>query len=172
MGVLGHGLHPPTKSGRIDRPGMSGVRIVTDEPDLRSPDYAELVLATDSPITSRQVHLYRGHWFDALEVYWKDLQRSGPFAKRDYGTSDTAGGMGRNRDSSLVAAHVTRAAGRDAARSASSLSWYAPNFRKYWVTPGLAFPAGFRRGGPVAELVCDGMDRCEPGRQRGPVALG
>ena len=74
---------------------------MTDEPDTGSPDYAEIVLATDSPSTSRQTHLYRGHWFDALEVYWKDLHRPGPFADRDYGTSDLAGGMGRNRDSSL-----------------------------------------------------------------------
>lgn len=134
VGVLGHGLHPPTRSGLVDRPGMAGVRIVTDEPDLASPDYAELVLATDSPVTSRQVHLYRGHWFDALEVYWKDLQKPGPFAKRDYGTSDTAGGMGRNRDSSLVAAHVRVEPGRtESVRYV--IAWYVPNFRKYWVTP-------------------------------------
>ena len=43
----------------------------------------------------------RRHWFDALEVYWKDLNRPGQFIDRDYKTSDMAGGMGRNRDSSL-----------------------------------------------------------------------
>ena len=134
VGVLGHGLHPPTRAERVDRPGVTGVKIVTDEPDLRSPDYAELVIATDSEAASRQVHLYRGHWFDALEVYWQDLQKPGPFAKRDYGTSDTAGGMGRNRDSSLVAAHVTVQPG-ETKPVRFVVAWYAPNFRKYWVTP-------------------------------------
>jgi uncharacterized protein (DUF608 family) len=134
VGVVGHGLHPPTKANRVDRSGMVGVRVVTDEPDLTSPDYAELVLATDAQRTSRQTHLYRGHWFDALEVYWKDLNRPGPFAERDYGTSDTAGGMGRNRDSSLVAAHV-RLAPHETKTVRFLIAWYAPNFRKYWVTP-------------------------------------
>ena len=132
--MLGHGLRPPTKAGRVNRKGVTGVKVMTDEPDKGSSDYAELVLATDTPATSRQTHLYRGHWFDALEVYWKDLHRPGPFADRDYGTSDTAGGMGRNRDSSLVAAHVTVAPG-ETRTVRFALSWYAPNFRKYWVTP-------------------------------------
>ncbi|MEP7240534.1 MAG: GH116 family glycosyl hydrolase, partial [Devosia sp.] len=134
VGVVGHGLHPPTKARRVNRKGTTGVKVMTDEPDTSSPDYAEIVLATDSADTSRQVHLYRGHWFDALEVYWKDLNRPGPFAPRDYGTSDTAGGMGRNRDSSLVAAHLTVAPGAtETVRFA--LCWYTPNFRKYWITP-------------------------------------
>ena len=93
--------------------GGPGSRIVTDEETPDAPDYAELVLATDAADTSRQTHLYRGHWFDALEVYWKDLSAPGPFAERDYGTPRLwPAGMGRNRDSSLVAAHVTVAAGR------------------------------------------------------------
>jgi non-lysosomal glucosylceramidase len=134
VGVLGHGLHPPTRAERMSSPGASGIRIFTDEPDLGSPDYAELALATDSPSFSRQVHLYRGHWFDSLEVYWKDLQKVGQFAERDYGTSDTAGGMGRNRDGSLVAAHVRVAPG-ESGSARFVIAWYAPNFRKYWVTP-------------------------------------
>jgi uncharacterized protein (DUF608 family) len=134
VGVVGHGLHPPTKATRVSRKGVAGVKVLTDEPDYGSPDYAEIALATDSLATSRQVHLYRGHWFDALEVYWQDLNRPGPFAPRDYRTSDIAGGMGRNRDSSLVAAHVTVPAG-ESRIVRFALSWYAPNFRKYWITP-------------------------------------
>jgi non-lysosomal glucosylceramidase len=134
VGVVGHGLHPPTKAGRVNRKGAVGVKVSTDEPDTTSPDYAEITLATDSPVTSRQTHLYRGHWFDALEVYWKDLHRPGPFTERDYGTSDLAGGMGRNRDSSLVAAHVVVPPG-ETRTVRFALSWYTPNFRKYWITP-------------------------------------
>ncbi|WP_374627605.1 GH116 family glycosyl-hydrolase, partial [Devosia sp.] len=134
VGVVGHGLQPPTKATRVNRKGVTGVKVITDEPDTGAPHYAEIVLATDSPVTSRQTHLYRGHWFDALEVYWKELNQPGPFADRDYGTVDVAGGMGRNRDSSLVAGHVVVAPGET--RSVRfALTWYAPNFRKYWITP-------------------------------------
>jgi len=134
VGVVGHGLQPPTKSNRVNRKGFSGVKIATDEPDQGAAHYAEIVLATDHPATSRQTHLFRGHWFDALEVYWKDLAKPGPFTDRDYGTADVAGGMGRNRDSSLVAGHVTIAPGASATIR-FALAWYTPNFRKYWITP-------------------------------------
>lgn len=135
VGVVGHGLRPPTKANKVGRKGkMAGVKVMTDEPDTDSPDYSEIVLATDAKQTSRQTHLYRGHWFDALEVYWKDLHRPGPFTDRDYGTADMAGGMGRNRDSSLVAGHIT-VAPHESATIRFALAWYAPNFRKYWVTP-------------------------------------
>lgn len=134
VGVVGHGLQPPTKATRVNRKGVTGVKVVTDEPDGGAPHYAEIVLATDSPVTSRQTHLYRGHWFDALEVYWKELNQPGPFGDRDYGTADVAGGMGRNRDSSLVAGHVVVAPG-DTRSVRFAITWYAPNFRKYWITP-------------------------------------
>jgi uncharacterized protein (DUF608 family) len=134
VGVVGHGLRAPTRasSGRTD--GRTWVRIVTDEEAPDAPDYAELILATDAQETSRQTHLYRGHWFDALEVYWKDLAKPGAFTERDYKTPDYSGGMGRNRDSSLVAAHVSVAPNeRRSVRFA--IGWYVPNFRKYWVSP-------------------------------------
>ncbi|MEO6012558.1 MAG: GH116 family glycosyl-hydrolase [Devosia sp.] len=134
VGVVGHGLQPPTKANRINRKGVAGVKVMTDEPDSGAPHYAEIVLATDSPVTSRQTHLYRGHWFDALEVYWKELNQPGVFKDRDYGTADVAGGMGRNRDSSLVAGHVVVGPG-ETKSVRFALTWYAPNFRKYWITP-------------------------------------
>lgn len=134
VGVVGHGLQPPTKATRVNRKGVTGVKVITDEPDTSAPHYAEIVLATDSPVTSRQTHLYRGHWFDALEVYWKELNQPGAFTDRDYGTADVAGGMGRNRDSSLVAGHVIVAPG-ETKSVRFAITWYAPNFRKYWITP-------------------------------------
>lgn len=143
VGVVGHGLQPPTRATRVNRKGVAGVKVVTDEPDHGAAHYAEIVLATDHPVTSRQTHLFRGHWFDALEVYWKDLQKPGPFADRDYGTADVAGGMGRNRNSSLVAGHVTVGPG-GSATIRFAIAWYAPNFRKYWITPAWHFrqPSG------------------------------
>jgi uncharacterized protein (DUF608 family) len=134
VGVIGHGLRPPTAGSLVTRDGLTGVRVVTVDATPSEPEYAELVLATDAADTSHQVHLYRGHWFDALEVYWKDLGTPGRFAPRDYGSSDLAPGMGRNRDSGLVAAHVRVPPGESRVVR-FVIAWYAPTFRKYWVSP-------------------------------------
>ena len=134
VGVLGHALAPSTRAARFTRKSMSGVSIVTDETTPSSPDHVELVLATDAEQTSSQVHLYRGHWFDSLEVYWHDLNRPGPFTPRDYRSSDPMGGMGRNRDGTLLAAQVRVAPG-ETRTVRLVLAWYAPVFRKYWASP-------------------------------------
>ncbi|MBX6390949.1 MAG: hypothetical protein IRZ08_18495, partial [Frankia sp.] len=136
VGVLGHGLPLATRAAPLTAPtGTWGVSVVTDETEPSSPDHAELVLATDAEFTSSQVHLFRGHWFDALEVYWRDLNRPGPFAPRDYGDVDPRGGMGRNRDSSLLCAHLLGVQPGETRRARLVIAWYAPVFRKYWVSP-------------------------------------
>lgn len=134
VGVVGHGLRAPTAGSLVTGDGLTGVGVVTAEAEPSEPEHAQLVLATDAADTSHQVHLYRGHWFDALEVYWKDLGTPGPFAPRDYGSPDLAPGMGRNRDSGLVAAHVHVPAG-ESREVRFVIAWYAPIFRKYWVSP-------------------------------------
>ena len=132
VGVLGHGLEQPTAAQPLAGEA-SGVAIVTEDRDRDTPDYAELVLATDAPVTSRQTYLYRGLWFDALEVYWRDLQRPGPMRERSYAAGDSAGGMRRDRDCSLHAAHITVAPG-ETGRVRFVIAWYAPNFSKYWIS--------------------------------------
>ncbi|MDO1585690.1 GH116 family glycosyl-hydrolase [Rhizobium oryzicola] len=134
VGVLGHGLPPPTRAALVGRDGMLGVKAYRDECERDQPDFAEFVLATDCPDADRQAHLFRGHWFDALEVYWNELAAPGRFAPREYKTSDTAGGMGRNRDSSLAAGRLELAPGASGTVR-FVIAWYAPVFRKYWVTP-------------------------------------
>ena len=117
VGVVGHGLHPPTKASRVKRKGATGVKVDDRRARYRrARTMPRSCLRPTVPSISRQTHLYRGHWFDALEVYWKDLHRPGPFTDRDYGTSDLAGGMGRNRDSSLARRPRHRRAGRDPER--------------------------------------------------------
>ena len=73
IGVLGHGVEQPTIADTAEgKSQRCGDRDRGSRAD--APDYAELVLATDAPTASRQSYLYRGLWFDALEIYWRDLQ--------------------------------------------------------------------------------------------------
>ena len=112
-----------------------------------------------APVTSRQVHLYRGHWFDALEVYWKDLHGRGRSPTRDYGTSDTAPVAWGATATAAWSPPMSSCRRAKPARSASRISWYAPNFRKYWITPVWHFRQASGRVRAVEELVCDRMDR-------------
>ncbi len=170
VGVVGHGLQPPTKARRVNRKGVhrrQGRRPTSPIPARR--DYAEIVLATDSPSTSRQTHLYRGHWFDALEVYWKDLNQPGPFADRDYGTADIAGGMGRNRDSQPGRRPCRRArrarAGRCASRSPGTRPTSASTGSRRSGTsasrrpPAASGRTGTRPNGPAPRPIANGSAR-------------
>ncbi len=80
--------------------------------------------------------------------------------------------MGRNRDSSLVAAHVAVRAGRDADGALRRSRWYAPNFRKYWVTPVWHFRQASGATGQWKNWYATEWTGAEPDRQRGAVALG
>lgn len=98
-------------------------------------DHRQLCLATDHDDTSHQHHLYRGNWFDTMEVYWADISKGGRLKDRKYpGAKDNA--VNNQADAiehSVMAAHVTVPAG--AVRTIRvALSWYVPNVRKYWIS--------------------------------------
>jgi uncharacterized protein (DUF608 family) len=133
-GVLGHGPTPHALATPLRKGGPAGIQITTpDEIDRDAPEYVELVLATDAKETSRQTYLYRGMWFDALEVYWKDLTTPGRFKDRVYPAAERAGGMRRDRECSLQAAHVTLGPG-ERRQLRFVIAWYVPTFTKYWVS--------------------------------------
>jgi len=133
-GVLGHETpgHPMAKG--VKGKGWSGIRLVDAEIPTDDPDRAELIIATDADETSRQTYFYRGLWYDALEVYWNDITRYGRIKDRVYKTPDDRGGMIRDRDSSLLGAHVT-VQPRESATIRMLVGWHVPNFRKYWISP-------------------------------------
>jgi uncharacterized protein (DUF608 family) len=133
VGVLGHGPTQHALATPLKKGGPAGIQITTDEHETDAPEYAQLVLATDAKDASRQTYLYRGMWFDALEVYWKDLNQPGPFKDRTYPAAERAGGMRRDRECSLQAAHVTVAPG-ERRQVRFVIAWYVPNFTKYWIS--------------------------------------
>ncbi len=137
-GVLGHGPTQPTQAAALDRDGVSGVGITTHKEGAESPRFSQLVLATDAAETSRQTYLYRGLWFDALQVYWDEFGKPGRFADRASVPDYDAGGMPRDRDHSLQAAHITVPAG-ESRTVRFALTWYVPNFEKFWTSQSWHF---------------------------------
>ena len=68
--------------------------------DQQSVEYGELSIACDQPDTSHQRHLFRGSWFDMMEVYWQDISRSGSMKDRFYASGYRAwkrGAQGNDR---------------------------------------------------------------------------
>ncbi|WP_306262167.1 GH116 family glycosyl-hydrolase [Pararhizobium sp. IMCC21322] len=98
-------------------------------------DHAQLSLATDHDDVSFQHHLYRGNWFDTMEVYWADISKGGRLKDRKY--TDLKGLEAHNQadanEHSLMAAHVTVPPG-ETGTIRVALSWYVPNVQKYWIS--------------------------------------
>ncbi len=133
-GVLGHEMPGQPMARPVRGKGWTGIRLFDDEVDEEEPDRAELLIATDAADSSRQTYFYRGLWYDALEVYWNDFTRPGRIKDRMYKTRDDRGGMIRDRDSSLLAGHVTVPPG-ETGTVRMLIGWHVPNFQKYWISP-------------------------------------
>ena len=108
--------------------------------DPKSPEYAEICLATDHGDTSYQRNLFRGGWFDTMEVYWQDISTAAPLTDRFYDAGDTSRQNSplSNSEHSVMACHITLQPG-EKKTIRYLISWYVPNVTQYW-TPhtGLA----------------------------------
>jgi non-lysosomal glucosylceramidase len=143
IGVLGNPLTAEARSAPAKGTGWTGARHETKGLPSDDVERGALLLATDADEVSVQRHLFRGAWFDMLEVYWSDVLAGGRFTDRSYGD----GRPSREADHTLVAAHFALAPGER--RTVRFLvGWHVPNCRKYWVSNnGLRAPAK-----PVGEV--------------------
>ena len=85
-----------------------------------------ICLATDAEDISYQEYLYRGEWFDALEVYWKDTMKFGPFCNRSYKAKEC-----RTQDNALISARIRLEAG-ETKTLRFVISWNHPLNRNTW----------------------------------------
>lgn len=136
FGCIGFDFHAIKGNARVDLRSERGAMIVGTNPcDPDSVDYAQIALATDHAETSHQRHLFRGSWFDTMEVYWADINKPGPLKDRFYGEAENELVLNRGQhiEHSVIAAHLTIPAGeRRTVRFA--IGWFVPNVTKTWVS--------------------------------------
>jgi len=135
VGCLGNPI-PGAHQSRLVRGGrMTGMVNFTDI-EKESPQFGEIAIATDAEEASWQHDLFRGSWFDALEVYWKDVNTPGPLKDRSYEGQPIDrrfDGRGRNKGHSCLAAHRDVAPGERAVFR-FSISWFFPTVERDWIT--------------------------------------
>lgn len=124
-------------NARIEVDQADGLSIVGKAAcDPQSVDYAEVALATDHPDVSYQRHLYRGTWFDMMEVYWADISRGGRLTDRFYEKAANPAisqSWRADAEHSVMAAHVRVGAG-ETKTLRLAIGWYVPNVKKTWVS--------------------------------------
>lgn len=135
IGSLGNLVKGPHAARVAKTAHATGMVNSARDADPRSPDFGQLIMATDEKRTSWQHEWYRGSWFDSLEVFWKDMTTPGPLKDRVYADNyinRRPDGRYRYRGHSCLAAHRSVAPG-ERATIRFAIAWYFPNFEKNWL---------------------------------------
>jgi uncharacterized protein (DUF608 family) len=117
--------------------------------DRNSVEYGDLTLATDSPEVSYQENWFKGSWFDALGVYWRELNTAGPLANRSYGNipyEEGPGGLPDGKVHATLAAHLS-AVSEASCSTRMVIAWNVPNCNNNWddkLTDGELAAAGLQ----------------------------
>ena len=98
------------------------------------PTYGELTLSTDCEDVSYQEYWYRSGWFDDLTVFWREFSTYGPLKNRHYDDSNGHGKLDIG-DMATLCAKVSLGPG-ETKQIRFLLTWYFPNFVKYWDPAG------------------------------------
>ena len=104
----------------------------SDAYDNRAAGYGEACLATDVADAFVQQNWYRGMWFDGLNMFWQEFRKPGQLSPRALDGFPTTGpAVDEIQDHGVVCAKVTAQPG-ETARVRFALSWFFPNYEKYW----------------------------------------
>lgn len=128
----------PFDQAMVSADTTDGLRLTgKSRADAHTPDYAEICLATDHEDVSYQRNLFRGSWFDTMEVYWQDVSTPGHLKDRFYPADDTSAQESplSASEHGLAACHMTLAPGQRK-KIRFLLSWYVPNVTRYWERQG------------------------------------
>lgn len=107
-------------------PGLSALTLHSGVTDAGLCGYGDVTMATDAPDAQVQRYWYRGGWFDELTMFMNEFGARGPLKPRDYQTPAQS-----KPDTGTLAVALDAAPGQTC-RARFVLSWFVPNYRKYW----------------------------------------
>ena len=117
-----------THTGRI-----SAITLNSKKYTSANPEYGELAVSSDCPDISYQEYWYRSGWFDDLTMFWREFSTFGPLANRHYDDDNLNGKLYDTGDIATLAAKIS-VKPAETKKIRFLLTWYFPNFVKYWDT--------------------------------------
>ena len=124
-------LTNPAKSKNTNLAGKDGavsfISLDNERDMAEKPEYGNMCVSTDCMSAAVQNYWFRGEWFDALGVYWRDFSKKGTLSAREY--TDKAD----KQDTATLAARI-RLAPNATGTIRFIVSWYYPNCVNYWNT--------------------------------------
>ena len=126
IGVLGNPYKGKTCNQYKKKDGFSMMHLSSLDQADSDISSGSICLASDADCISYQEYLYRGSWFDALEVYWKNVLTQGSFNNRSYPPAE-----GGSEDNALMAAHISLESG-EIGEVRYIISWHHPNNKNDW----------------------------------------
>ena len=117
----------PSDKGCRNEAIPGGLRLTDALHGTEDTEYRELAVLADEADPLRQLYWFRGSWFDAPGIYWRELTADAPLPPRTYPEPDP------KRGHECAAVAVTRhAAPGETVRATFILAWYAPLRRNDW----------------------------------------
>jgi non-lysosomal glucosylceramidase len=139
VGYQGHGAFKRVEHGEFKGTGNRNFNRFVRDDDVAAifmssehftkdvPYGGSMTLATTWKDISYQTAWLRGAWFDSLQVFWDEFSTNGRLQDRTYPEPTDA----NTSDTGSLALHVHLAPGESAIMPVI-ISWYFPNFIKYW----------------------------------------
>lgn len=110
--------------------GISSITLTSKNYTPDQPEYGELMVSTDCRDISYQEYWYRSGWFDDLTMFWREFSSYGPLQNRHYDDNNLNGKLDIG-DMATLAVKVSLKPG-ETKKIRFLMSWYFPNFVKYW----------------------------------------
>ncbi len=118
--------------------GLSGLVMTSSryhEQDFR---FGSMAISTPWDDVTHQSYWYRGAWFDCLQYFWDEFSSTGEFKERLYTAEETeasqVGTQTQKRSTPDIGSLGLKAKLQPGETASLPLyiSWYFPNFQKYW----------------------------------------
>jgi uncharacterized protein (DUF608 family) len=110
--------------------GVRGLVLTSSKYPPESPAFGSMALTTSWPDVICQTHWLRAGWFDALHEFWDAFSSRGRLPEHAYGPSDEG-----KSDVGALGLCATLRPG-ESIMLPFFLTWYFPNFSKYWQGAG------------------------------------